>query len=60
MLYNIKKKKTQSINDCLTCEKFDKKLCKCNGIGEICYEYDPLTETVIDGITKLPIILKEN
>lgn len=55
MRYNTEKNKIQSIADCLTCSKFDKKLKKCNGFNDICYAYDSTTNTLIDGLTGLPI-----
>lgn len=57
MLYNYKLKKVHTNIDCLTCECFDKKKKKCNGIGKICFEYDEKTKTAIDPVTKLPIRL---
>ena len=57
MLYNKNKKKVQKSVDCLTCEHFDKRLKKCNGIGKNCFEYDKKTRTAIDPITRLPIKL---
>lgn len=57
MLYNKKLKKVQATSQCLTCEFFDKKKKKCLGFGKNCFEYDPTTKTVIDPITRLPIIL---
>lgn len=55
MLYNIERKKTMSPKDCLTCPHYDKGKKKCEGIGKACFEYDELTKTVIDGVTKLPL-----
>ena len=46
MLYNYKLKKVHTNIDCLTCECFDKKKKKCNGIGKICFEYDEKTKTI--------------
>ena len=44
--------------DCLYCPFFDKKRKKCDGgIGKVCFEYDPKTQTAIDPKTKLPIKL---
>lgn len=57
MLYNIKLNKIQTTKQCQTCELFDKKRKKCNGIGKICFEYDEKTKTAIDPVTKLPIKL---
>ena len=55
MLYNKDLKKIQATKQCMSCELFDKKRKKCNGIGKICFEYDEKTQTVIDPITRLPI-----
>lgn len=55
MLYNKNLKRVQASSDCITCQHFDKKKKKCNGIGKNCFEYDPKTRTAIDPITKLPI-----
>ena len=55
MLYNIEKKKVMRPTDCILCSHYDKKQKKCNGIGKACFEYDELTKTVIDGVTKLPL-----
>lgn len=57
MLYNKELKKVKASSDCITCQYFDKKLKKCNGIGKNCFEYDVKTKTVFDPITKLPIKL---
>ena len=58
MLYNNSKKQIKQIVDCLSCPYFDKKKKKCvGGIGKICFEYDPKTQTAIDPKTKLPIKL---
>lgn len=57
MLYNKDTKKVQTNVDCLKCKEFNKKLKKCNGIGKVCFEYDPKTRTAIDPITRLPIKL---
>lgn len=54
MLYNKNLKKPRTNLDCLKCEYFDKHKKKCNGLGVICEEYDPLTGTLIDSLTKLP------
>lgn len=55
MLFNRKLNKVKATSQCLTCELFDKKSKKCNGIGKICFEYDDKIQTVIDPVTKLPI-----
>lgn len=54
MLYNTAKKRAKGISDCFTCAQFDKRLKKCNGLNKVCFEYDPNTQTMIDGNTKLP------
>lgn len=59
MLYNVKKKKVQSIVDCHDCEMFDKRLKKCRGLNKICFVYDETTKTCFDGVTKLPIKINE-
>jgi len=58
MLYNILKKKTQEITDCLKCPYFDLKLKQCSGLNKVCFEFDEKTNTVINGITKMPLDLK--
>jgi len=55
MLYNKNLKKVQTKVDCQTCQYFDKKKKKCNGIGKMCFEYDEKTRTCFDPITRLPI-----
>lgn len=55
MLYNKDLKRPRKPTDCVSCPLFDKNYKKCNGANKICFEYDPKTQTVIDGITKLPI-----
>jgi hypothetical protein len=57
MLYNKELKKVKASSDCITCQYFDKKLKKCNGIGKNCFEYDVKTKTAFDPITKLAIKL---
>lgn len=57
MLYNKELKKVQTNTDCITCTHFDKRKKKCLGIGKNCFEYDPITQTCIDPITKLIIKL---
>ena len=59
MILNIKKNKIQTPLDCLDCEYYDKQLKKCTCYGKICFEYDPLTKTILDPKTKLPIKIKE-
>lgn len=60
MLYNIVKKKVVASADCLTCENFDKFHKKCNGIGKLCFEYDKITNKIVDPVTKKTIKVKEN
>ena len=55
MLYNKFTKRPQVMVDCQTCEFFDKKKKRCNGIGKNCFEFDPKTRTAFDPITHLPI-----
>lgn len=55
MILNTETNKIKTPTDCLTCEFWDKRLKKCNGIGKKCFEYDALTGTILDPITKLPI-----
>lgn len=54
MLYNTELKKVKAVTDCPTCPHFDKKTKRCNGLNRVCFEYDPTTQTIIDGKTKLP------
>ena len=56
MLYNIKEGRPQSMVMCLKCEKWNKQQMRCvGGMNKICFAYDHITGTIIDGITKLPI-----
>lgn len=55
MLYNKDREKVQTNADCLTCPYFDRAKKKCKGIGKACFEYDPITMTAFDPVTKLPI-----
>lgn len=59
MLYNRDFGRVQTNVDCLTCPHFDKENKKCNGLGKVCFEYDKLTMTAIDPVTKLPIKLNK-
>ena len=60
MLYNREKKRVMQSSDCITCKYFDKYNKRCNnGIGKNCFEYDKITQVVIDPITKLPIRFEE-
>ena len=55
MLYNKDLKKIRTNTMCLDCENFDKSTKKCNGLGKTCYGYDPLTRTIFDPMTKMPL-----
>lgn len=57
MLYNIELKKVQSSKDCVTCKHFDRKRKKCLGVGKCCLEFDHKTQTIIDPITNLPLMV---
>lgn len=57
MLYNKEKKRVMHSADCITCPHFDNYEKKCNGIGVCCFEYDPMTKTAVDPVTKLVIKL---
>lgn len=59
MLYNIEKKKVKGAFDCGDCPYLDKENARCNGLNKCCFEYDPKTKTIIDGITKLPLKVGE-
>lgn len=54
MLYNIETKNVKTDMDCMECPHFDKKTKECNGLGVACFEYDQLTQTCLDPVTKLP------
>ena len=54
MLYNINKQRVKKDSDCNWCENFDKTTKTCNGLGVCCFEYDQITSTCIDPVTKLP------
>ena len=58
MLYNVKLKKEHTNLDCPACPHFDKKYKRCNGMGKVCFEYDKITQTIFDPITKLPLNLE--
>ena len=53
MLYNTETKKIKTNKDCLKCKYFDKKEKKCTGLNKRCFEFDAVTGTLIDGVTKL-------
>ena len=55
MLYNKDKQRINGNTDCLTCKHFDNGTFKCNGLGITCFEYDELTDTLIDPFTNLPL-----
>ena len=55
MLYNKDKQRINGNTDCLTCKHFDNETFKCKGIGITCFEYDELTDTLIDPITNMPL-----
>ena len=59
MLYNIEQNKKQSVLTCADCQYFDKKTLLCSGINKACFEYDEKTDTIIDGVTKLPLNLNK-
>lgn len=54
MIYNTRLKKIKTVTDCPTCPHFDGRTKTCKGLNKICFEYDPKTQTIIDGKTKLP------
>ena len=60
MLYNIEMNKEKNDLMCLECPHFDKQEKRCKGIGVACFEYDPITQTCIDPITKLPFNPNKN
>ena len=45
--------------DCANCAHFDRRTKTCNGLNKICFEYDEKTQTIIDGITKMPRKVQE-
>lgn len=57
MLYNKNYRRIKKPIDCMTCACYDKTLKECKGLNKVCFEYDEKTQTLIDGITKLPIKL---
>ena len=60
MLYNKELKKVKTDIDCLECPHYDKQEKRCKGIGVACFEYDPINQTCIDPITKLPFEVKND
>ena len=55
MLYNIEKKQIKTDLTCKGCPYYNTTALKCDGLNKCCYEYDPLTKTCFDGVTKLPL-----
>ena len=55
MLYNKKLNKPKTNLDCLSCEFFNKEKKKCEVRGKVCFEYDSITNILIDPITRLPL-----
>ena len=60
MLYNMDLGKIKEQTDCITCPYYNVQLKLCCGLNNACFEYDPKTQTAIDGITKLPININNN
>lgn len=58
MLYNHGLGKVQKPTDCITCPYFNQTLKKCEGLNKNCFLYDEKTQTIIDGVTKLPLKIK--
>ena len=54
MLYNKEKKKIKGTGDCFSCSMWENRTKTCRGLNKVCFEYDPKTQTIIDGNTKLP------
>ena len=54
MIYNTKLKRVRTMLDCAKCAHFDQITKTCKGLNKICFEYDEKTQTIIDGITKMP------
>ena len=59
MLFNIEKRAKKKATDCINCPYFDKVTKKCNGLNKNCFLYDEKTQTIIDGVTGLPLKIKE-
>lgn len=59
MLYNLTTKKIKTAVDCITCPYFNKTYKKCEGLDKNCLLYDEKTDTIIDGVTKLPLKIKK-
>ena len=55
MLYNLNLKRKKKMTDWLECKFFDRKNKKCNGLGNVCFEYDLKTGIIKDPKTGLPI-----
>ena len=60
MLYNKELKRTITIIDCLECKCYNRRKKQCEGLGIVCNEIDPLTNTLIDSVTGLPINIDNN
>ena len=58
MLYNHGLGKVQKPTQCITCPYFNQTLKKCEGLNKNCFLYDDKTQTIIDGVTKLPLKIK--
>lgn len=59
MIYNIKLDRVIGNADCFNCEHFNKQTLNCEGFGKVCFEYDELTDTLIDAFSGLPLKIKE-
>ena len=60
MLYDTKLGRPHNYLDCEQCARYNKRLQKCEGGYNVqCFEFDPYTQTVIDGVTKLPLRLED-
>ncbi len=59
MLYNKEQNRVKQDTDCAGCQYFDIPTKTCSGIGKNCFEYDKITGTCIDPITKLAFDPKE-
>lgn len=58
MLYNIELGGIQKPTQCITCPYFNQTLKRCEGLNKNCFLYDDKTDTIIDGVTKLPLKIK--
>ena len=59
MLYNIELKRVRKPLDCINCPHFNNQFKKCEGLNKTCFLYDEKTQTIIDGVTKLPLKIKK-